>query len=130
MGVDKRGEILQIEFWLVNSFHKGGSLFDFLKSNILTWDDLMKISLTMATGLALLHGVVPSDIKFKYVLIRSDLTACIGDFDLALQFRPNEGTSNLSNIQPSTAEQVLIPIVARLRESCNPIFGDCNPILL
>jgi len=103
MGVDKRGENLQVEFWLVTSFHEHGSLCDFLKSNILTWDDLMKISLTMARGLAHLHGEVPSnkgsgikpaiahrDFKSKNVLIRSDMTACIGDFGLALQFRPNE----------------------------------------
>jgi len=103
MGVDKRGENLQVEFWLVTSFHEHGSLCDFLKSNILTWDDLMKISLTMARGLAHLHAEVPSnkgsgikpaiahrDFKSKNVLIRSDMTACIGDFGLALQFRPNE----------------------------------------
>ena len=103
MGVDKRGENLQVEFWLVTSFHEHGSLCDFLKNNILTWDDLVKISLTMAKGLAHLHGEVPSnkgsgikpaiahrDFKSKNVLIRSDMTACIGDFGLALQFRPNE----------------------------------------
>jgi len=103
MGVDKRGENLQVEFWLVTSFHEHGSLCDFLKNNILSWDDLVKISLTMAKGLAHLHGEVPSskgsgikpaiahrDFKSKNVLIRSDMTACIGDFGLALQFRPNE----------------------------------------
>jgi len=103
MGVDKRGENLQVEFWLVTAFHEHGSLCDFLKSNILTWDDLVKISLTMARGLAHLHGEIASnkgsgikpaiahrDFKSKNVLIRSDMTACIGDFGLALQFRPNE----------------------------------------
>jgi len=103
MGVDKRGENLQVEFWLVTSFHEHGSLCDFLKNNILSWDDMVKISLTMARGLAHLHGEVPSnkgsgikpaiahrDFKSKNVLIRSDMTACIGDFGLALQFRPNE----------------------------------------
>lgn len=103
MGVDKRGENLQVEFWLVTSFHEHGSLCDFLKNNIISWDDMVKISLTLARGLAHLHGEVPSnkgsgikpaiahrDFKSKNVLIRSDMTACIGDFGLALQFRPNE----------------------------------------
>eukprot|EP00092_Neocalanus_flemingeri_P016242 GFUD01017585.1.p1 GENE.GFUD01017585.1~~GFUD01017585.1.p1 ORF type:complete len:563 (+),score=139.63 GFUD01017585.1:290-1978(+) len=103
MGVDKRGENLQVEFWLVTSFHEHGSLCDFLKNNIIDWDDLVKISLSMARGLAHLHGEISSnkgsgikpaiahrDFKSKNVLIRSDMTACIGDFGLALQFRPNE----------------------------------------
>jgi len=103
LGVERRGENLQLEFWLVSSFHENGSLCDFLKSNILSWDEIVKISLSMARGLAHLHGEIPSnkgsgikpaiahrDFKSKNVLIKSDLTACIGDFGLALVFRPNE----------------------------------------
>ena len=103
LGVEKRGENLQMEFWLVTSFHERGSLCDFLKSNILSWDDMVRISLSMARGLAHLHGEVPSnktdavkpaiahrDFKPKNVLIKSDMSACIGDFGLALVFRPNE----------------------------------------
>jgi len=103
LGVERRGENLQLEFWLVSSFHENGSLCDFLKSNILSWDEIVKVSLSMARGLAHLHGEIPSnkgsgikpaiahrDFKSKNVLIKSDLTACIGDFGLALVFRPNE----------------------------------------
>ena len=124
LGVEKRGENLQLEFWLVTSFHERGSLCDFLKSNILSWADLVRISLSMARGLAHLHGEIPAnkgaavkpaiahrDFKSKNVLIRSgadneipemfilihfiffirsDMTACIGDFGLALVFRPGE----------------------------------------
>ena len=68
----------QVEFWLVTSFHEHGSLCDFLKNNVLsvqvgsyirirflkkthpsksaTQQDLIKICLTMAKGLAHLHG--------------------------------------------------------------------------
>jgi len=103
LGVEKRGENLQLEFWLVTSFHERGSLCDFLKGNILTWEDMVRISVSMARGLAHLHGEIPSnkgsdvkpaiahrDFKSKNVLIKSDMTACIGDFGLALVFRPNE----------------------------------------
>jgi len=103
MGIQTRGENLQIEFWLVTAFHERGSLCDFLKSSILSWNDLVKISLSMARGLAHLHGEFSSgkdcgvkpaiahrDFKSKNVLIKADMTACIGDFGLALQFRPNE----------------------------------------
>ena len=94
---------LQVEFWLVSSFHEYGSLCDFLKNHVLGLPDLIKICLTMAKGLAHLHGEVAAnkgaglkpaiahrDFKSKNVLIKSDMTACIGDFGLALQFRPNE----------------------------------------
>jgi len=103
LGVDRKCEGLQMEFWLVTSFHQHGSLCDFLKSNTVTLEELTRICLTMARGLAHLHaevgaskagGLKPAiahrDFKSKNVLIRSDLTACIGDFGLALQFRPNE----------------------------------------
>jgi len=103
IGIEKRGENLQLEFWLVTAFHERGSLCDYLKSNTLNWDDFCRISYTMACGLAHLHEEIPSmkgsgtkpaiahrDFKSKNVLIKSDMTACIGDFGLALQFRPNE----------------------------------------
>lgn len=103
LGIQTRGESLQMEFWLVSSFHEHGSLCDFLKTNIISWEDLVKISVTMARGLAHLHAEVPSnkgsgikpavahrDFKSKNVLIRSDMSACIGDFGLALQFKPTE----------------------------------------
>ena len=103
LGVEKRGENLQMEFWLVSEFHERGSLCDFLKSNILTWEEMTRVAMSMARGLAHLHGEIPSnkgsdvkpaiahrDFKSKNVLIKSDMTACIGDFGLALVFRPNE----------------------------------------
>jgi len=107
MGIQTRGENLQMEFWLVTAFHEQGSLCDFLKGNIINWEDLVKISLSMARGLAHLHGEFSSgadcgvkpaiahrDFKSKNVLIKSDMTACIGDFGLALQFRPNENVGD------------------------------------
>ena len=36
-----------------------GSLCDFLKSNVVTWDELCKIAHTMARGLAHLHEELP-----------------------------------------------------------------------
>lgn len=103
IGIEKRGENLQQEFWLVTSFHENGSLCDYLKSHTVSWEDLCRITYSMTSGLAHLHEEIPStraggikpsiahrDFKSKNVLIRSDLSACIGDFGLALQFQPNE----------------------------------------
>lgn len=103
IGVDRRGENLQLEFWLVTAFHEQGSLCDFLKLNTVSVDQLIKMSLGIASGLTHLHTEIPStrgsgikpaiahrDFKSKNVLIKADNTACIGDFGLALQFKPNE----------------------------------------
>jgi len=42
IGIDKRGENLQLEFWLVTAFHERSSLCDYLKSNTVTWGDLCR----------------------------------------------------------------------------------------
>lgn len=103
MGVDKRGEGLQQEFWLMTKFHEKGSLCDFLKANTVTWEQLTSIAHSMASGLTHLHEELPPrgtldmkpavahrDFKSKNVLIKADLTACIGDFGLALIFEPGK----------------------------------------
>jgi len=103
IGVDRRGENLQMEFWLVTAFHDKGSLCDYLKLNLVSLDELCQIGLGIAAGLTHLHTEIPNcrgagikpaiahrDFKSKNVLIKSDNTACIGDFGLALPFKPNE----------------------------------------
>ena len=80
-----------------------GSLCDFLKHNTVTWTELCKIAYSMSCGLAHLHEELPHkgtldmkpavahrDFKSKNVLIKNDMTACIGDFGLALIFEPGK----------------------------------------
>jgi len=103
IGVEKRGDNLQAEFWLITAFHEKGSLCDYLKANIITWTELCHIAESMARGLMHLHEEIPAnkaegykpaiahrDFKSKNVLLKSDLTACIADFGLALIFQPGK----------------------------------------
>jgi len=73
----------------------------------LTWNELLKIAITMCQGLAFIHEEIESvrghkpavahrDFKSKNVLLKPDLTACIADFGLAHIFYPNVpvGTSH------------------------------------
>lgn len=103
LGVDKRFENLQQEFWLATEYHERGSLCDFLKANLVSWDDLCRIAMAIAKGLTFLHeevaansrsGMKPAiahrDFKSKNVLIKRDMTACIADFGLALIFEPGK----------------------------------------
>lgn len=90
------------EFWLITDYHPFGSLCDYLKSHTVTWPELCKISESLARGLMHLHEEIPGtssrdlkpaiahrDFKSKNVLLKSDLTACVADFGLALRFDPS-----------------------------------------
>ncbi|XP_063226494.1 activin receptor type-2B isoform X2 [Bacillus rossius redtenbacheri] len=103
IGVEKRGDNLQAEFWLITAFHETGSLCDYLKANTVTWLEICRIAESMTRGLMHLHDEVPAnkavgfkpavahrDFKSKNVLLKSDLTACIADFGLALIFQPGK----------------------------------------
>ena len=103
IGSEKRGDNLNIELWLITEFHPNGSLYEYLKGNTVNWSELCKIAETMTMGLAFLHDEIPAlhgsdikpavahrDFKSKNVLIKSDLTACIADFGLALKFEPGK----------------------------------------
>lgn len=101
IGVEKHLD--QSEYWLITAYHSYGSLCDYLKAHTVTWSDLCKISESMARGLMHLHEEIPAskadglkpavahrDFKSKNVLLKSDLTACIADFGLALVFQPGK----------------------------------------
>lgn len=49
-GVEKHGENLQVEFWLITAYHERGSLCDYLKGHTLTWNELCLVAETMAKG--------------------------------------------------------------------------------
>ncbi|KAB0802920.1 hypothetical protein PPYR_05106 [Photinus pyralis] len=100
IGVEKRGDNLQAEFWLITEYHERGSLCDFLKAHTLTWLELCRIAESMTMGLMHLHedvqgklsdqlvkpAIAHRDFKSKNVLLKNDMTACIADFGLALIF--------------------------------------------
>ena len=75
----------------------------FMQCNSISWPELLRIAESMACGLTHLHEEIPSskgenckpavahrDFKSKNVLLKSDLTACIADFGLALIFYPGK----------------------------------------
>lgn len=112
---EKRGDNLTTELWLITEFHEKGSLCDYLKGNVLTWSDLCKLSESMSKGLAFVHDEVPTsrgvegkpavahrDFKSKNVLLKSDLTACIADFGLAIKFEPGKSPGETHGLVSSS----------------------------
>ncbi|XP_037867437.1 activin receptor type-2B [Bombyx mori] len=98
IGVDKTGDNLQAEYWLITAYHEKGSLCDYLKANTLTWAKAWRIAACVARGLSHLHeegggkpAIAHRDFKSKNVLLKADLSACIADFGLALIFVPARG---------------------------------------
>ncbi|KAM4718110.1 activin receptor type-2B [Anableps anableps] len=103
IAAESRGSHPESELWLISEFHERGSLSDFLKGNAVSWSELCHIAESMARGLAYLHEDVPRlkgdrhkpaiahrDFKSKNIILRTDLTAVIADFGLAVCFEPGE----------------------------------------
>ncbi|KAL2096748.1 hypothetical protein ACEWY4_005955 [Coilia grayii] len=102
IAAEKRGTNLQMELWLITEFHERGSLMDYLKGNAVSWAELCLMSESMSRGLAYLHEDMPyrvgepkpaiahRDFKSKNVLLKTDLTAVIADFGLAVRFEPGK----------------------------------------
>ncbi|XP_075994375.1 activin receptor type-2A-like [Genypterus blacodes] len=98
IGAEKRGTGMDLELWLITAYHELGSMTDYLKANVVSWSELCHMAQTMARGLAYLHEDIPGhkdghkpaiahrDFKSKNILLKSNLTACIADFGLALRF--------------------------------------------
>eukprot|EP00795_Rhopilema_esculentum_P014417 gene14417-5471_t len=112
IGIDKRKHNIGFQYWIITEYHMYGSLSDYLKNNVLSWEQLYRMLLSMVNGLAFLHSDAPNsvlpkpaiahcDFKSRNVLVKSDLTCCIGDFGLAIvckacmdqnELRPQVGT--------------------------------------
>jgi len=63
----------------------------FFKSSTVVWSAMTHIASGVASGLTFLHSVTQTkpaiahrDLKTRNIILKSDLTPCIGDFGLAL----------------------------------------------
>ncbi|XP_074598450.1 activin receptor type-2A-like [Brevipalpus obovatus] len=99
------------EYWIITEYHELGSLGDYLKTNTLKFDQLLKIAEGIARGLTHLHEELPAnkglkrkppiahrDFKPRNVLLRSDLTPRIADFGLSLIFENDQVLKKLGQV--------------------------------
>ncbi|CAH0745885.1 unnamed protein product [Diatraea saccharalis] len=83
------------QLWLITDYHENGSLFDFLTARTIDSNTLVKMALSIATGLAHLHmdivgtkgkpAIAHRDLKSKNILVKSNLSCVIGDLGLAVR---------------------------------------------
>ena len=96
------------QLWLITEYMENGSLFDFLSSNLVTHDLLLRMATSIATGLAHLHmeivgtqgkpAIAHRDLKSKNILVKKTGVCAIGDLGMAVKYDPNTDTIGKQNI--------------------------------
>ncbi|OWJ99940.1 ACVR1C, partial [Cervus elaphus hippelaphus] len=77
------------QLWLVSEYHEQGSLYDYLNRNTVTVAGMIRLALSIASGLAHLHmeivgtqgkpAIAHRDIKSKNILVKKCETCAIAD---------------------------------------------------
>ncbi|RLV90842.1 hypothetical protein DV515_00014299 [Chloebia gouldiae] len=77
------------QLWLVSEYHEQGSLFDYLNRGTVTVQGMVRLALSVASGLAHLHMEIPAiahrDLKSKNILVKRNETCAIADLGLAVK---------------------------------------------
>lgn len=114
-----------MDFWLVFDYHHLGSLSSFLSNHTLTQAQGLKFLISISAGLSYLHQSIPTatidkkpviahrDLKSSNILIRDDMSCCIGDLGLAVTESDfGKGKTELPNPQQGTKRYLAPEILA------------------
>jgi TGF-beta receptor type-1 len=111
------------ELWLITEFHENGSLFDYLTANTITPLQALNMCLSIVNGLVHLHMPIESckgkpalahcDLKSKNILVKANLTCCIGDLGLALSGDKDGKIMHASNVRTGTKRYMAPEILSK-----------------
>ncbi|CAF3885690.1 unnamed protein product [Rotaria sp. Silwood2] len=93
IAADNKDASTYTQLWLVTEYHENGSVYDYLMTHTVTIPILIKMMLSIASGLCHLHMPIDStnvalahrDLKTKNILVKKDLSCCIADLGLAVK---------------------------------------------
>jgi len=93
------------QLWLVTDYHENGSLFDYLNRMTVDTNTMVRMALSIATGLSHLHmeilgtqgkpAIAHRDLKSKNILVKSNGCCAIGDLGLAVRFDATSDTVDI-----------------------------------
>ncbi|XP_034839279.1 TGF-beta receptor type-1 isoform X1 [Maniola hyperantus] len=109
------------QLWLITDYHENGSLFDFLGARTIDANTLVKMALSIATGLAHLHmdivgtkgkpAIAHRDLKSKNILVKSNLTCVIGDLGLAVRHNVSSDSVDVPSTNRVGTKRYMAPEV-------------------
>ncbi|XP_059488366.1 TGF-beta receptor type-1 isoform X2 [Neocloeon triangulifer] len=109
------------QLWLVTDFHENGSLFDYLSTRTVDVPGMIRMSLSIATGLAHLHmeivgtqgkpAIAHRDLKSKNILVKLNGTCAIGDLGLAVRYDVAEDKVDLASNSRVGTKRYMAPEV-------------------
>ena len=110
ISAEERYKEEKLQYWIITTYHERGSLADYLCNAVLTFDNLLRLTLSMVEGLTYLHTedkmtipmkpiIAHRDFKSRNVLVQNDLTCCISDFGLSYAFSPDSSGYDESKTQ-------------------------------
>lgn len=109
------------QLWLITDYHENGSLFDFLSVRTIDSNTLVKMSLSIATGLAHLHmdivgtkgkpAIAHRDLKSKNILVKGNLTCVIGDLGLAVRHNVSSDSVDVPSTNRVGTKRYMAPEV-------------------
>lgn len=132
------------QLWLITDYHEKGSLFDYLNRSTVDTNGMIRMALSIATGLAHLHmeivgtqgkpAIAHRDLKSKNILVKTNGTCAIGDLGLAvrhdvitdtvdIQLNNRVGTKRYMAPEVITCESYL-EITSRYKETCASYFRE------
>ncbi|XP_071488174.1 bone morphogenetic protein receptor type-1B-like [Diadema antillarum] len=96
IAADIRGSGSYTQLFLISEYHEHGSLYDFLRVNILDSQSMLRLAYSAANGLAHLHteicgmqgkpAIAHRDVKSTNILVKKNGTCVIADMSLAARF--------------------------------------------